>query len=512
MTSDAAGPVAERYQKQVTRRDPFLRRARDCSSYTLPFLLPPEGHSGSQELPTPYQSVGGRGVSTLAAKLLLALLPPGESFFRFSMDKEVETQMTGGQKDFISEVKKALGDRESRIGLAIENSNIRAALFETLKLLIVSGNVLLNIRPEGGIQFYKLTDYVTKRDPGGRVIEIITHQKAHPSTLKPAVREACHCTADEEPVDLYTSIKLSEDGKRYDIKQEIKGNDVPDSDGSYPVAKTPWLALRWQHIDGEDYGQGLCEELLGDLVSLEGLTKAMVVAAAAAAKVVGMVRPGSVTKAKDLTESESGDFITGEARDVSFLQLEKYADFRVALEMSQRIEERLAAAFLLREAVQRDAERVTAEEIRYMAAELDDALGGVFSILAQELQLPLVKRLILNLEKAGKLQPLPDGTVEPVIVTGLDALGRTNDLAKLDRLVQQLFGLSPELADKYVNIQEYVQRRAVALGVDSDGLIKTDDQVKQREEQDRQAAMQAQMAQQAAQTGGKLLEGAQKNG
>ncbi|WP_416142518.1 portal protein [Escherichia coli] len=45
-------------------------------------------------------------------------------------------------------------------------------------------------------------------------------------------------------------------------------------------------------------------------------------------------------------------------------------------------------------AVQRTGERVTAEEIRYVASELEDTLGGVYSILSQELQLPLVRVLL----------------------------------------------------------------------------------------------------------------------
>ena len=69
--------------------------------------------------------------------------------------------------------------------------------------------------------------------------------------------------------------------------------------------------------------------------------------------------------------------------------MQKFNDFRVAQESAQKIEERLAAAFLLNSSVQRDAERVTAEEVRFMAQELESTLGGVYSVLSQEFQLPL---------------------------------------------------------------------------------------------------------------------------
>lgn len=48
---------------------------------------------------------------------------------------------------------------------------------------------------------------------------------------------------------------------------------------------------------------------------------------------------------------------------------------------------------LLNSAVQRNGERVTAEEIRYVAGELEDTLGGVYSLLSQELQLSLIRRV-----------------------------------------------------------------------------------------------------------------------
>jgi hypothetical protein len=143
------------------------------------------------------------------------------------------------------------------------------------------------------------------------------------------------------------------------------------------------------------------------------LSKAIVEAAAASAKVVFLVSPNGVTRASDVTEAESGDAISGHADDVHSLQAEKAADLRIAYEAVKTITERLAYAFLMNSAIQRNGERVTAEEIRYMAGELEDALGGVYSVLAQELQLPLVTRLIDRMQKAKKLPELAQGCCTP---------------------------------------------------------------------------------------------------
>lgn len=78
----------------------------------------------------------------------------------------------------------------------------------------------------------------------------------------------------------------------------------------------------------------------------------------------------------------------------------RYADCKMT---ADAIESRLSYAFMLNSAVQRSGERVTAEEIRYVANELEDTLGGIYSILSQELQLPLANTLLNILSKRVKL-------------------------------------------------------------------------------------------------------------
>jgi hypothetical protein len=124
--------------------------------------------------------------------------------------------------------------------------------------------------------------------------------------------------------------------------------------------------------------------------------------------------------------------------------MEKYADFKVALETITKLETRLEFAFLLNTAIQRNAERVTAEEIRYMANELETALGGLYSTLGQELQLPLVTRVMFQMERKRQLPVLPAGMVKPTIVTGVEAIGRGNDLVNLKGFLEDIAVLGPE--------------------------------------------------------------------
>ena len=74
----------ERYSQLSTNRSQFLDTAVECSELTLPYLVQPDSsqRSGKRSLLQPWQSVGAKAVVTLAAKLMLAMLPPQTSFFK----------------------------------------------------------------------------------------------------------------------------------------------------------------------------------------------------------------------------------------------------------------------------------------------------------------------------------------------------------------------------------------------------------------------------------------------
>jgi hypothetical protein len=290
------------------------------------------------------------------------------------------------------------------------------------------------------------------------------------------------------------------------VYQEVKGIRVPGSDGDYPIDKSPWVPVRFSKIDGEDYGRGYVEEYLGDLKSLEGLTQAIVEGSAAAAKLVFLVNPNGTTDKADLASSENGAFVDGNVQDVNVLQLQKFNDFRVAHDTINGITERLSYAFMLNSAVQRSGDRVTAEEIRYMAGELEDGLGGIYSILSQEMQLPLVKRLMFAMERQKRLPALPDGTVSPVIVTGMEALGRGHDLNKLNIFLQNLSPLGPQALAEYMNISDYITRVGTSLGIDMKGLIKSQEEVDAARQQAQEAQMMQQMAVPGMQEASKMMQ------
>jgi hypothetical protein len=492
----------QRYNQLCTQREPFLRRARDASVYTIPSLIPPEGASGSTVYYQPYQSTGAEGVNNLSAKLLLSLFPSGTSFFRITMDDFVVEELTRrtGQKaeDARAAFEEALGKVERAVTNRMEQVGSRTIHYEALRHLIVGGNGLLYIEDDAHEKFFPLSQFCVKRDVSGHVLEIVVKETLAPNTLPPEARALVEAeynqsdnkggdTKEEKSINLYTWVKTLPNGGQT-VHQEVCGKVVPGSEGHYPKGKSAWLPLRWTIVPNEDYGRGRCEEFQGDLTSLESLTKSIVDFAAVCSKILTLVDDSGTTNKEDVAQADSGDVIDGNAKDITFLMIEKSQDFQTALKVAADVQHRLERAFLMASAVQRNAERVTAEEIRAMVGELEQSLGGVYSILSEEFQRPLVERVMHRMAASNKLPSLPAGAVSPQIVTGLEGLGRSSDLQKLDAFVRDIgttFG--PEAVAEHVNVGAYMTRRAAALGIDITGLVRTDEEIQQSRQQ---AAMQ----------------------
>ena len=472
------------YSKLEGKRYQYIDRARQCSKLTLPYIITDEGFGAHSRLETPFQGIGARGVNNLASKLLLALLPPNAPFFRLNVDNH-GLEQEGAPAELISEIEKSLQQVEESVMDEISRETYRTALHEALKHLIISGNALIYLPEEGGMRVFHLDRFCVERDPMGNILYICTKEQLSYMSLSQEMRDIAG-NADGEGADndvnLFTAVCRKENG--WKVWQEINGNLIPDSEGFYPLDKNPFIPLRFSRIDGEDYGRGYVEEYLGDLQSLESLQRALVEGSAAAAKVLFLVNPNGTTRAKTLAESPNGAIAQGNAADVSVLQLNKFNDFRVVQESIVKIEERLGHAFLLTSGVVRNAERVTAEEIRMLGQELETAIGGLYSLLSVELQMPMVNRLMEVMRKKKKLPKLPKDIINPVIITGVEALGRGHDLQKLDMFLAgaaQVVG--PDAVAQFVNVGEYFKRRATSLGIKTDGLVKTNEQMAEEAQQ-----------------------------
>ena len=484
--------AGSRYRSLETERSPQLDRAKQVARYTIPWLFAEPNVADVQD----YQSVGARCVNNLAAKLLLAMFPPGASFFRFTLDDFVVESLA--QKDPTGDARGlmegALGKMERSISTRLEQSGYRSQVATLFKHLIIGGNGLLQVLPNGRLKFHGLRSYVVKRDLDGNVLEIIVKECLAYDSLSDDIRAQLPTELQDTSkrdsqgdVDVFTHVKLVK--SRWQVYKEIQGTKIDGTNASYPKDKSPFLPLRFIVVDGEDYGRGYAEEYLGDLKTYDSFSESMVEFAAVAAKILFFVDDNGATSKREIEEAPNGAILDGKSTDVSVLEFGKQVDFGMTKDVMSAVGARLEQAFLMYSSVQRQAERVTAEEIRLMAGELEQVLGGIYSILAQELQLPLVVIYSSQLQREGKLPTLPKGTASPSIVTGLEGLGRNSDAQKIQQLLGSLTVLGPAAIAEYVNTGAVANRMCAYIGLDATGLIRSEDDVQKERAQQAQNAL-----------------------
>jgi len=489
-----------RYDYLSSERTQFLDEAEQGSELTLPYLITKDSYQkGMRHLPTPWQSVGAKCSVTLAAKLMQSMLPVQTSFFKLQVD---DTQLG---EEFPPEIKSELdlsfAKIERTILEAVAASNDRVIVHEALLHLVVAGNALVYMGKDG-LKVYPLNRYVVERDGNGNVIEIVTKEtiakKLIEDQLPEDVLKQYDSVVDSDPdnsdeCDIYTHVKR--DNNRYVWHQEVHNKILPKSHGKSPVDVSPWIPLRFNSVDGENYGRGRVGQFIGDLKSLEALSQALVEGSAAAAKVVFTVSPSSTTKPSTLANAGNGAIVQGRPDDIGVVQVGKSADFGTAFQMMQQLERRLNEAFLVMQV--RQSERTTAEEVRLTQMELEQQLGGLFSLLTTEFLLPYLNRILNQFQKSGKIPRLPKNIVKPTIIAGVNALGRGQDRESLGQfltVISQTMG--PEAVQKFINPEEVIKRLAASQGIDVLNLVKSMQEIQGQEQQAQQMAMQQQQQEQ----------------
>ena len=507
----------DRYNQLTVGRRQFLDTAVECSRLTLPYLIQDDltSRPTHQKLFTPWQSVGSKSVVNLAAKLMLALIPPQTSFFKL----QVRDDKLGEEfpREVKSELDLSFAKMERMVMDYVNASSDRVVVHQALKHLIVSGNALIFMGKDG-LKNFPLNRFVVNRDGNGNVCEIVTKELISRKILGMDLPESVPNSpgddgyktgSDDQDVEVYTYVRLDDNG-RWVWHQEAFDKILPNSRSTAPKNTSPWLVLRFNTVDGEDYGRGRVEEFLGDIRSLEGLSQAIVEGSAAAAKVVFLVSPSSTTKPKTIADAGNGAIVQGRPDDVGVIQVGKTADFRTAAEQMQTLERRISEAFLVLQV--RQSERTTAEEVRLTQMELEQQLGGLFSLLTVEFLIPYLNRTLHILQRTNQIPKLPKDIVRPQIVAGVNAIGRGQDQQSLVQFAQTLAQtMGPEIMAKFLDPGEYVKRLAAAQGIDVLNLVKTPETMAQEAQQQQQQMQQMEMLKQAGQFANSPMADPSKN-
>ena len=182
----------QRYDVLQSDRQQFLDKAWEASQLTLPYLIRRDDDytKGAKVLKTPWQSVGAKGVVTLASKLMLALLPPQTTFFKLQVD---ETGIPPGlfeeNPSVKTEMDTSFAKIERTIMESIAASDDRVVVHQALKHLVVAGNALIFMN-KNQLKLYPLNRYVVERDGNGNVVEIVTRETVSKKLIEKFLPEA----------------------------------------------------------------------------------------------------------------------------------------------------------------------------------------------------------------------------------------------------------------------------------------------------------------------------------
>lgn len=512
--------AAERYQELISRRQPYLDEARACSELTVPSLLPPND-STTAELATCAQDDGARNVEGLANSLVLSNVPPNQPIVRFETSETVEALMdsqapdpeTKAEMDKVArEVRKNL-DRVARETLKVTAvKGHRAVFFDGKKHLVCAGNILYwaldDKKNYGQIRAIPLPRYVCLRDSLGRPIEIVIRDGLSAANLPPNLKEILNSqktvgeilreqsmvktdSAERMDLALFTYACWNPDKDKYEFHQCFAGVVVEGSEALYTDDDFPLLPMSFARGDGEDYGRGRVEGSRGVLMALEALSQGETATAIALSEFRLLVGAGSALRARDIMGTEPGSPLDAEPGSIEALSYGKAGDLAAIQASIAQKQRQLGIRFGDNMAVQRQAERVTAEEFKTLTLALERTLGGTSAGISSTF-LPWYARVLLRILKNEQKIEVPDiekdGVVQIRLITGLDALGRNFEAQQFIEAQKVLSDLAtPQVYGERVHFDALADKINGYYGVETKGVYKTQDEVAQQADEERQA-------------------------
>jgi len=480
----------EMYNKYVPDRKPYEKRAEDIASISLPYLIRKDGSTGTKGMENaPAQSFNGRLINNLTAKMGMALLPPSTSSFRLKPDAEALLQLFGGDEDQLAQMYADLSIKTDAINSEVENQQIRSSLFDVIRQLVGVGSVVVEKLSKKGVVIYPLKSFVVRLDSKGNPYEMCINE-----TLS-VLPEGLEQKEEKDEYELYTLLVMDKETKSWTMTQEIDGEMIGDEATYKDYDALPFRYFGWTWMIGDDYHRPFAEDYYSDMEQANKLAKLNTEGAVIAAKSLILVNQrGGRTRKSDIVDAPNGEVIDGREEDISAFQFNKNYDFQTSNEREAMIKQELKSAFLDSGSVTRDAERVTAEEIRIQAQQLESStLAGIYSKMALDWQKWIIHQVMKELK-------IKFETIDVNVLTGLDALGRSQEAQKQDAFVQRLVAVEMK---HWLKESELITRWASFDGINTANLVKTPNEVKQEMAQAQQQAQDQQMAMSGAESAGK---------
>lgn len=419
------------------------RRSEEYARWTIPAICPEDGTEHNEQEKADV-AIGPRLVNHLSNKIVDTMFPQDSPFFTIAMTPEAKKRLMEelgdeGAKQFADMTRQATTAVEEAAIRKLKLAHYRPQAIEAVKHQIITGNAVIRRMKDGTRVVYGVKDFCVRRTIDGEVMQLLLCDAkkfgALPDDLKQRVKNEHREYDNDTDCKLYTYYGW--DGNRWRMLQAVDDVMIDKGVRFKPVDK-PFISLTWNLSRGENYGRGLVEDHTVAFHQIDVLTKAMIDMVGVMADIKFLVDPASVLDPEELNASPRGSYHQGRRDDISTPESSRRVEIQSTLQIIQGLERELAQAFLLNSSAVRDAERVTAEEIRFIAMELESAFGGLYSRLAIEWQKQEAEYAVSLINFDRDIGNAMLSSFEVLVVTGLESLSREGQLYNLRRALADL--------------------------------------------------------------------------
>ena len=405
-----------------------------AAQYTLPHIfMTDEVRSGGIEPEDLLigDSIGAECLNNLVSQVGKVVFPPNGSFFTIGAKKNSERFVEMKEEERAGVYRRI----EDAAMAALNHRGLQAAKKDLLEGILGIGDVVFTIPKsrDDRIQTFDLNNLVIKKTQDGRICDVIVKE---PTEFRFLTAEARAILEKAKPlqykhgtlVNVYSHMFLNLDNK-YEMRYEVDGEKVNTTVNFAPDWASKFQVATIGHKRGANYGVGIVVQYLSLIHKANVLADAATETAVAGSLVNWAIDPTASVRPAEFANREQGQPFGVKPDAIRAIQADVGQHLATTEGFYQKIATSLARVFLLPQAFQRDAERVTAQEIRSVIQRLEEVHSGLYTTLAEELQRKLAHIGLQLIEDDDLREYIPD--VEVNITTAMEALSRGAELENM---------------------------------------------------------------------------------
>ncbi len=333
-------------------------------------------------------SIGAECLSNLGSQILKIAFPAQGTFFTVTAKKNAE--LLGGLSDSQRDTIYRKVEEASMLGLY--KRGLHSQKTPMMQKMLALGDTIYSVPKvkKEKIQVYDNNDVVIKRTRNGVVSDVIVKEKTEyrflSESAKMQLREkGRQFRHDSDEVCMYTHEYLNNDDKYSltysidDVQLDMPENFVTSSGRKFQVSSLTT-------VRGSHYGTGIVTQYLSLIHKANVYADTATDTAVAGSLVNWAVHPNANVRPEEWANREQGEPFGVKPDDIKAITADVGTHLQITQIMYAEIVRTLSRVFLLPQAVQRDAERVTAQEIRMIASRLEETHAGLYATIAEGLQ------------------------------------------------------------------------------------------------------------------------------